>query len=93
MKQGILQGKGHGWWGQLGEATTVDKPDNRMNKAGGMDGNFQLFGRKVEQPSGLDQFESFVGHGGRIDCNFLSHRPIRVIKGLLEGYVFELLDR
>ena len=35
VKQGILQGEGHGGRGELGEATTVDKPDDRMTRLGG----------------------------------------------------------
>ena len=68
---------------------TVER-DNSRRQTGqsheqgwGVDGN-SLFGRKVEQPTGLDQFESFVCHGGRIDCNFLSS-TIRVIESLLRG--------
>ena len=79
--------------GQLSETTTVDKPDNRMNKAGGMDGNFQLSGGRSNSQRASISSSPIVGHGGRIDCNFLSHRPIRVIESLLEGCVLELLDR
>ena len=91
MKQSILQGKGHGWRGQLSEATTVDEPDNRMNKAGG---GWQLptFREEGRTANGPRSVRVLVGHGGRIDCNFLSHRPIRVIEGLFESHVFELFD-
>ena len=73
------------------QATTIDKPDDRMNKARGWMETSNFSGGS-QTANGPDQFESFVGHGGRIDCNFLSHRPIRVIEGLFESHVFELFD-
>ena len=35
---------------------------------------------QVEQPRGLDQFEAFVHHSGRVDADFGTHRPDRMLQ-------------
>src|SRR5699024_165326 len=34
----------------------------------------------IEKPFRLYNFQTFIHHCGGIDCNFLSHRPVRVIE-------------
>ena len=58
-----------------------------------MDYDFQFTWRQIEEPTGFNKFETFVGHGRGINGYLVSHRPIGVIQGLLNRYMLELFNR
>src|SRR5271157_4711346 len=52
-----------------------------------------LAGRHVEQPAGLDDFETLVHESRGIDGDALAHLPCRMIESLLDGDVAEIFQR
>ena len=57
-----------------------------------MQGDFELMGLEIKEPACFDEFESFVGHGGGVNGDFCTHRPIGMLFGLLWGDVVELVN-
>ena len=48
---------------------------------------------EVEEPAGLDQFEAFIEHGGRVDGDLVAHAPGGVGEGLVKRHGLHLIKR
>ena len=52
--------------------------------------DIDLIHRKIEEPGGFQNFQSFIHHRGRIDRNFTAHIPGRMIHRIIQCYAFQL---
>ena len=56
-----------------------------MDHALRMNHNFDLSGCDTKQILGLDDFQRFVHHGGRVHGDFAPHHPVGMSTGFLRG--------
>ena len=66
---------------ELGDDGAIDVIDQRMDDAWGWTTTWMRSRLAIEQPMGLDDFQAFVHHGGRIDRNLAAHDPVRMGAG------------
>jgi hypothetical protein len=89
----VLDGKAHVGPAELGEHRAVGELDHRVDDALRVDDHVDALHADAEQPAGLDHFEAFVEKGGGVDGDFRPHFPGRVLEGLGEGDVADLIGR
>lgn len=76
--EGELDGDAHVGNGELCLDGPVTKLDHAMDDTLRMNQNFDLLWVYVKKPSRFHDLESFVHHGGAVNCDFRSHVPIRI---------------
>ena len=69
---------------------TVNILNQRMNYALRMNHHFDLRGRNVKQPVGLNNLKPFVHHARRVNRDLSSHNPFWMSASLLRCDAFEI---
>ncbi|OAV72844.1 hypothetical protein Barb7_03039 [Bacteroidales bacterium Barb7] len=80
--KGIGDGQLHVGNAQLGYHRAVFKLHHRMDDGLGVDKHLYLLRRETEQPFGFNHLKAFVHHGGGVDGDLCTHRPVRVLQSL-----------
>ena len=62
-----------------------------MHDALALDNDLNLFRRQAEQPHGLDQLQTLVHQGGRVNGDLCPHVPVGVLEGVSFGLAAQLL--
>jgi hypothetical protein len=78
---------------ELGKDGAVDEFDHGVDGGLRMNEDIDLVWANVEEPTGFDDFEAFIHHGGGIDGNAVAHAPVGVGQGLVDGNVFHFRKR
>ena len=78
---------------ELGEYGAVLVLDQGVDHALRVDDNLDAIGVGPEQPTGLDDLQTLVHHGGRVDRDLATHRPRGMCAGLIGGDRRESFDR
>ena len=87
---GILDGETHVGVTELCQLGAIFEFDKGVDDALRMDNDIDLLDWDIEEPSGLDHFESFIEERGGVDGDLLTHCPSGVFEGLFEGDVFDI---
>src|SRR5215218_8230896 len=53
--------------------------------------HFNLIGLQVEQPFGLNHFQSFVHKRGRIYTDLGAHTPVRMLQSMFSFYIYQVI--
>ena len=91
--QAIGYGGAHIRVAQLGQHTAIHVLHEGMNHTLGVNDHLDLIGARIEQPARLDHLQPLVEKGRRVDGDFRSHVPGRVVQHLLQGDLLQLLAR
>ena len=62
-----------------------------MNNALRMNDHLYLLGLQIKQPSGFNHFKSFIHQCGRINSDFSSHIPVRMLQGMFPFYIDQII--
>ena len=62
-----------------------------MNDALRVHNHVNLFRRTVKQPSRLNHLKAFVDHCGTVNCDFITHLPVRMSERLFFRYSLQLV--
>ncbi len=68
----------------------VHELDQRVNRALRVDDHRDVLKGHAEQMVGLDELQTLVHHGRRVDGHLWAHRPARVVQRLLDGDLVEV---
>ena len=75
----------------LGDDGAVLEFDHRVDDRLRMHHYFDVSRSGIEQPAGLDHLESLVHHRSGIDRNLVAHVPLRMLQGLMERSLSDIL--
>ena len=62
-----------------------------MDDALALHHDLNFFRRQTEEPYGLDELQTLVHQGGRVDGDFCTHIPVGVLEGVCTGLAAQLL--
>ena len=87
----ILDGEAHVGPAELGEHRAVGEFDHRVDDALWMNHDVDAFHADAKKPASFDHFQAFVEQGCRVDGDLRAHFPGRVLEGLGESDLCDLI--
>src|SRR5581483_3917984 len=78
---------------ELRHHRAIGELDHSMNDRLRMNENVDLFRGQTKQACRLDYLETLIHHRCRIDCDLLSHAPVRMLERLLQRCLFDTGSR
>ena len=89
----MSDGNSHVGWTKLRDNRTVPELDKSVHNRLRVHENVDLVRRQRKKVVRLDQFQTFVHHGRRIDGYLRPHRPVRMAQRLIERSCTHRLER